>query len=467
MSKNSIDKLFKDRLSKHEEPYPQHLWEGVYDGITGNVSRKRRGAFWYRWMLLGVLLLMAGGTGWYIWQSGESSDEVERSRNENVLSMDSSQAMLDATRGKTGEIPVLGDSEKGNASSTSENETGVADGKHKDQSPAAVTDSGYDDRTTVGEQGYGNNLADSRDASSNQRNNTNTLQSENESSGSANKGTDVTAEQGVTQMAQSRGTSGMNVTALEGYGAFRLLDESEGENTRLMRDVMPELNTFQKRRFVGHWGVAVVYGQDIVSRNIEARNESDLALLNQRSASESFVNAFMTGFEVNIKVRKWTLYSGLHYTQINERVNYTLRGTERTVNGNPVVGDLKRSVINRYQMLSIPVYVGYEVTRGPWALEAQGGVNIGLSLSTSGEVFDRESLTYMEYDNNSDNNPYQDNPGMSCHGALMLSYKTGYGQRLFLRPNIRWYNSSFTRDDYGLEQNYQSYGITAGYRVRL
>ena len=228
-----------------------------------------------------------------------------------------------------------------------------------------------------------------------------------------------------------------------------------------------DLGGYGKYRFIGKWSVAAIYGPDWTFRSLSAKTDQDLGLLNQRKDTERFVNAFTTGLEVRLKARAWSILSGLHYSQINERNRYTLEDTEHVGTGGPIKGSLTRSIVNRTSTLQIPILLGYEFNRGAWSLEINAGASFGLKTWTSGEVFDERSLTYVEYDSESQENPYVGSGIHSWQVGASLAYKVGFDQQIFIRPYYRSYTSVFTQESYGLEQKFNNVGLLLGCRYSL
>ncbi|MDX1684788.1 MAG: hypothetical protein R3275_06080 [Saprospiraceae bacterium] len=472
MNNNPIDKLFRDKLFDHEEAYPSHLWDNVYKGINGEpINRKRNGGLWLRWMATAVLLLLAVSLGFYAYQNfwGSPENEQQMLSQSTEISDDIDVQHQDQGLG----VINYGDEEETSSAANEEHENNDIDSQDGENAANIEGSSSYGDNSNIKNNFYSadENQIYTTSSETKVKSNVNAtptrdLNTENGSGSVLGKSTTNTGTENNTLLRKSR----KNEKPVENIERAHAIEDGVNANNdqmRLIRDEVGDLSGFGKKRFLGRWTMSFVYGPEVAFRNFDTRDPGSEALLNQRKGSERFVNAFTTGIELNLEVRHWRLYSGVHYGQINERVEYIEENSERTVDGNPVKGEWQRSIVNRYRMVSIPLMVGYELTHGPWEVEIQAGADIGVFMSTSGQVFDPEALDYVAYSDNDDTNPYRSNPGLGWRAGAMLSYKTGYGQSLFVRPTYRILQNSFTKEEYGLEQKYSSLGIMAGYRINL
>lgn len=484
MSKNSIDKLFKDKLQGHEEAYPEHLWEGVSQAINGE-KKNRKGFFWYHYALIGALLLVTAGGVWFLMDVnderfiGPDDQEMQQSEAEQT-EINSEQASVDERELSQGDMVV--NQKDINQESSLDNQRNEANSHLENYSNSEAdkivsTTSGrnildQNDGVQRNVQRNEDQEAKSTPLSNVVANGTNLSGSTMSDFRSDKTSTEGSSTTGLTSKSLSLGQKRNKLEVAQLYpSAFRsaISEDLLTSGDRQLRESVADLNGFGKNRFIGRWHASAVYGANYVMRTLDISSESTLkeALRNQRNGTESFVNSFTTGLELSLKVRNWSVYTGAHYTQINERVNYVLDNVERIKDGVPVTGSLELSIINRFRMLSVPVYVGYEYRRGAWGLEALAGVNLGLMMDVSGRVFDELSLDYVEYQTGDRVSPYKENFGMSYVGAMSLSYYTGYGQSFFLRPSFVYYPGSFTKDGYGIEQKYKTIGLMAGYKIML
>lgn len=488
MSKNSIDKLFKDRLANIEEPYPEHLWSNVARGISG--EQKRRGAIWYSW-LLGALLLIGLGGGLYLYLTGDGLDTDSVNTHENRVPTHKGQEAAKATDTENASAyletdkldeELTNNSPDSESSSTNTNQNvtlidmtnnNTLSSSHKSNQLNSESSENEATKLISSNDGWSSSLIGTGDGEGNSNGLDERLEDQNvgETTDDIKNNTALefpgSSVFNESNMIPEKRNARPATELIQAYRNTRGLQALEEDSDMLTRVNPPVLEPYSKKRFVGHWAVAPVYGVDFASRSMTSKGAFGEALINQRESEEKLVNAFTTGLELQLSVRKLALTTGLYYSQMNERVNYILEGTEQTIDGKPVIGDLERSVVNRHQMVMVPIHLSYRFSKGPWALEPYVGVNIGLSMKSSGELFDYKSLSYISYDETSQNNPYNDTPGLSYQGGLALCYRSGFGQEWFLRSSYRLFNDTFTKDDYAIDQNYSSLGLMLGCRFKL
>lgn len=479
MNKHSIDRLFKKKLSGHELPYPEHLWSSIDQRINDLPQDKRRGGLWVSWLGLGLLLLLAGSLGYYWMDTGNNAilkEGIEQlGVNESVV-MKPVTGIKSSTVNETDSEEIL---------SSLDESTSTTNGKLANDvwSQSAMSGSNvgnsqsdgssYLSKTTTTNSTSNNSAANTSDSFSSSKNTS--------TKGSILQGGalgELLDDQINETLLNNKTTNSTNsnlrdirdanvLEPCEPYKKHRTIASQEEGEQRKIADAVADLGGFGKRRFIGRWSLGLVYAPDWHFRTMEMKSPDGEALLNQRKRTETFSNAFTTGFEVRLKMRQWSVHTGLHYAQINERNKYIIDGSEQIVNGILVQGDLTRTVINRQQMIQLPILLGYEVSRGPWALEINAGASLGLSAWSSGEVFDPLALSYARYERDSDNNPYADQGRHSWQAGASLSYKMGYDYQWFIRPYYRSYFDSFTKPEYELNQNYDNIGLTVGCRYLL
>lgn len=480
MNKHSIDRLFKKKLSGHELPYPEHLWSSIDQRINDLPQDNRRGGLWISWLGLGLFLLLAGSLG-YVWmnsgQGGIMGEGIEQlSANQSVASTQTKSLDLSSKPGSNTDATQKGMEDSPEQLNKTVNKNVLSSGSSSGQINNAVSSSqDYDVSSTK------------RSQTSDETANKDYIQeawtsSNNNSSDESLFQADRHEENGSSQN-MKRGLENNSNSATdhdlrdvrkidafepcEPYKKYRTIESKDDKSPRTIGDAVADLGGFGKKRFIGRWSLGLVYAPDWHFRTMEVKSPEGEALLNQRKRTETFANAFTTGFEVRLKMRQWSVHTGLHYAQINERNRYVVDGSEQMVNGMLVKGDLTRTVINRQQMVQLPVLLGYEISRGPWALEINAGASIGLKTWSSGEVFDPTTLTYARYESGSANNPYTDQGRHSWQLGAVLSYKMGYDYQWFVRPYYRSYFDSFTKSEYELNQNYDNIGLTVGCRYLL
>jgi hypothetical protein len=484
MNKNPIDRLFKQKLKGSAEPYPAHLWEGISQRINADGGDNRGGGLWIRWSALGLFLLLAIPIGYYTIQwmgDGSSIEAINNAQEVSISQQDvSSNSTQSASVNATTKTDNLGnDNQIGgvalNASETEEQKRGTITQKgittNNEQSKFAGTQllGNQQQNRASGNKNLLNTTAFSTGTNVSEGSQTvlsgRTMTSGSHEASPSNTNINSGAGQDGNLMRSNRTL--LNAEKCPSLDRRNIIESIEEKKARNIREAVADLDGWTKRKFYGQWSLALVYGPDVYFRELDPKKEESIGLANHRSDHERFVNAFTTGIEVRMKARKWSLHTGLHYAQITERNNYILDNSEKVINDVKRTGVLERSIVNRYKMIEVPVLLGYEVSRGPWALEVNAGANFGVNLSTDGEIFDEATLTYQDLGSKDGIDPFKKNAGTSLQGGLMLSYKTGYFSSVFVRPYYKQYLNPLTTDEYALDQKYSNVGIIAGYRIML
>lgn len=177
------------------------------------------------------------------------------------------------------------------------------------------------------------------------------------------------------------------------------------------------------------------------------------------------------------------LRSGISFTQINEKFNYTDNSEEKITitniygpNGEFIRTDTliefgahQQTAHNRYRMVDIPLILGYEIHRKKWTLAFNGGALFNLSLQAKGEFYSPEAMQPLDFPSDNVNTvpAYRQNIGVGWFASIGLHYHLGGGLQLMLEPQLRSFPQSITHEDYVLDQQYLTSGLTLGLRKRI
>jgi len=121
-----------------------------------------------------------------------------------------------------------------------------------------------------------------------------------------------------------------------------------------------------------------------------------------------------------------------------------------------------RRIYNRYQLLDIPIIIGYERAINDWKIGAQVGVLANLSLSTQGKVLDSPT-TELDLGDQQDQ-IFKSQIGLSYHAGLTVSRVILPGLEIQANPHIRIIPGDWTVDAYSLSQQYRFVGMNVGLR---
>ncbi len=177
------------------------------------------------------------------------------------------------------------------------------------------------------------------------------------------------------------------------------------------------------------------------------------------------------------------LRGGLSYSQINERFAYVNETEERITitnqygpNGEIVgtdtlteTGARIKETTNHYQLVDVPLLVGYELALDKLALEVNGGVFVNMLFRQYGDFLspaDQQPVNFSS-DNPNAFPAFHDRVGFAWYGSLGLTYELTPELRLLVEPHLRINPKSFTRDAYPLTQRYTTGGIFIGLRKSI
>lgn len=475
MSVHPIDDLFKKRFGNQEEPYPEHIWKKVDEELHGS-GRRRRGGAWMMWSALAAFLLISVGTVAYFYGDSENSNETQaiHSIEETTIASEgsehsnatqevdaSSQQSMEENQGSNEEVvknysDINEETENREFSLEQESEI---EKKHlaNETLPKANATNDLDRKgSTTGEE-YATSLEKSFiEQIGGTKDDVEGRKRENLLRGKEAKEID---------QKKRNHQSEPNKLLADNLTNVRLNSLNQNwSKTRDISDHLPEDFGYGKNKIRIRWSLAVIYGYDFSERNLSAKGKPGEGLEYYRQNHESISNAFTTGAEVNLHWHNWTLKTGLHYAQVNDRYVYTVDNTEQIVNGQPVVGTATHSIVNRYQSYEIPIWIGYEWDKNKWTYGIEGGINMGIHYQVSGQVFDDRTLSVVDL---AENEGYRTNLGVIPSAGLMIGYKMGYNSLIFFRPTYRHYVNSLTRDSYLLDHEQSTISLTAGIRYRL
>lgn len=212
--------------------------------------------------------------------------------------------------------------------------------------------------------------------------------------------------------------------------------------------------------------------------------------LQRRKASTQFTSAFSAGirftrvFENGMAVR-----SGLNYSQINEKFNYTNPNelkfvtviTKRVVVRSP--GDTLyfsdtlqyqqsvthvKTTYNHYRNIDIPISIGYELGNGKIHANINAGVIINIYSWYKGDVLDTsyQPITITTGKTTSQYQ-YKTNIGVGFLGGFSLYYRMSDKFHLLLEPYFRYNLSPMSKENLNIQQKYHTAGVRLGVRIDL
>ncbi len=235
----------------------------------------------------------------------------------------------------------------------------------------------------------------------------------------------------------------------------------------------PDCYNFSKTKGNNRIYFDILAGGDYAARALSAKGDEANNYLALRNQTETVEPSWIVGARASLVTPSGiSVRSGIYYSQIHERFDYSGRQTIitiDTVNGMPridtVTGTLIQTTYNKLKTLDIPFLLGYEMQLDKWTLSANAGFALnlrfrqrGFFLNPNGQVVNFSSGATTPYPS------FKSNAGISLLANISLAYKLSDKLELLLEPNIRIRPNSLTNEAYPLEQKYQNYGLMTGLR---
>jgi hypothetical protein len=238
--------------------------------------------------------------------------------------------------------------------------------------------------------------------------------------------------------------------------------------------------------------VDVYFSHDFPIKNLTSASAEFDGYKNMRQQTETTLFSFSAGarFGYNLGY-KWNLHTGFNYSQINEKFEYidpesnqtriiTIKDyvytngkiTDSIITEEQVIipGTTKLKVYNKFRSFDIPVIGRYTILANKnFSLSAMAGIYINLSLTERGMILDLDNSTPVSIsgDQNSENDIYKSQLGLSGYGAISMAYHLTSSLDFLLEPNVRFQTESMTTADYPLQQSFNTYGISTGLRFKF
>ncbi len=220
----------------------------------------------------------------------------------------------------------------------------------------------------------------------------------------------------------------------------------------------------------------------LTDRKLEAKEAQYLNLLSLRESSERNLETVQLGLRLNLHLKSGLEFgSGINFTQINERFDYrnstttidSINGIQAysiTLEGDtiPVYGPvphivdtlIRKKYFNKYQLLEVPVLVGFRFKAQKTIFGIQAGTFINLSMTPKGRILETET---GDIDINN-SNIFKTNIGLSYYLGVSIEHPFNDNISAYVSPFMRYFPNDFTNSDYGLRQKYALYGIDVGVR---
>ncbi|NUO00326.1 MAG: hypothetical protein HUU01_06880 [Saprospiraceae bacterium] len=279
------------------------------------------------------------------------------------------------------------------------------------------------------------------------------------------------------------------------------LQEETQKEAALLPSLNPEFVDYEDKDFLkglfppdpkcarfstGNWYhyVDLTMSSGIPFRNFEALDSEYEGYLEARERTEKTRHTFGAGVRLSaVSDFGLAARAGIHYTRITEAFDYLneneIRITITNVYGNngeiirtdtTYVSGTRRIVTpNQYQMLEIPLAVGYDLRKPKFDLLLSVGVRINLLFQPKGAFLSPQDLTPVNFSyNRADAYPaFKKRLETGWFLSAGLAYKWRPDFHLLVEPHVSYYLNSFTSPEYPISQKYWLLGCSIGIRKRL
>lgn len=439
--RHPIDDLFRTRLENHGQDAPMHLW----DAIERSRSVKPRRRLIALWLLpltaIGALALYA------VWP-----------RDASVVSIQSFPIPMTPEKPAAAIIPA----EPALEAFTAENRSAVAEITQQKKSSKSFVPPAF---TQIADQAE-------------------VLPADSESNPT------VIAPQESLSAAQSESMHDQETeTATTIKTASMLpalaLEPVTFEDKELLKGLFPP-DPKCARFSPGNWYhyVDVTLSSGFAFRNLEALDSEYEGYKEQRENTEKSRHTFGAGVRLTA-VSDFGLAgrAGINYTQITEAFDYLNESEVRITivntyddNGQIVrtdttyVSGTRRIVTpNQYQIVEIPLAVGFDLRKPKFDLLLSAGVRINLLFQQKGAFLSPEDLTPVSFSyNRADAYPaFKKRLETAWFISAGLAYKWKPDFHILFEPHLSYYLDSFTKPEFPVSQKYWLLGASIGIRKRL
>ena len=231
------------------------------------------------------------------------------------------------------------------------------------------------------------------------------------------------------------------------------------------------------------FNAGLIAGFSYADRQLSLNDEAASDLLRLRELTEKSLETSHIGFEFGaIHKSGWSFWTGLQQTRIVERFDLDTTTTEISnilgvrairINNNQdstqILGQVQQTrtttiekrIFNNYEMLDIPIYIGYQRSFGKLNVGLQGGILVNLSLKTRGEVLDQE-LQILDIQDNQDR-LFRSKVGLGYQFGLRISRPLFGKIDWMISPFMRIYPRNFALDNNVISQKYRLFGGKFGF----
>ena len=222
---------------------------------------------------------------------------------------------------------------------------------------------------------------------------------------------------------------------------------------------------------------------DIPIRSLKARNSLYNSYVMNREQTESLEFSYSAAFRLSaVSNIGLAIRTGLNYTQINEQFNYYNENEERIIIDNiygpggeiigsdtTIVAGVRHKVThNKFQIVDLPIILGYEMEFKKFIVNFNAGPHINLYFESEGDFLSPELEPVSFSSDDPDGiRAFRNHLGIGWYTSVGLQYRLNSRINLLVEPYFKMYPKGFTRSQYMVEQQYLSTGFSIGIRQKI
>ncbi len=235
-----------------------------------------------------------------------------------------------------------------------------------------------------------------------------------------------------------------------------------------------------------HWRIYadMHIGPTLQTRSLEANGPEFEDYAAARRRTETPQVSFTTGARFTlVSPVGVALRTGLQFTRYNEHFDFTDNSKEKITITNVYgpsgeiigtdtlieMGTHRAMASNNYQLLDIPLLLGYEWRKKNWTIAFNGGALLNVLFDARGDFLSPDDLSPVDFSNDDSGTypAYRREIGIGWYAGIGIHYKLQDDLQLLIEPHFRINPQSVTRDAYVLDQRYTSTGLSVGLRKQL
>lgn len=225
----------------------------------------------------------------------------------------------------------------------------------------------------------------------------------------------------------------------------------------------PKCYNFKKTRMVGFF-VETYAGPSYSPMRLSNSDPDAQKVFELRKTSESARISAMAGIKVGVQFRKVSVRTGIEYLNMLERMEFSDQNYKKVeqifVNGqlvrvDTITGERFVNIHNYHHHLSVPVSIGYTLSKGKNKVNIQLGVGVNFYSWHKGAVLDSVSrYAYFTTGKYPQSEIYNSNFGLSSFLSVQWEHKIRYRWSAFIEPAIQYYFSPINKNSYHIQQRY-------------